>query len=246
MERDVMYSRRVVMTGAGVAAGAVLLGQNAWGQAEIARKERAEEMQVNAPEELMRQHAVAGRLLLIYDNAASPELGAARPSAKALVATAQMIRSNVDEHHMKLEEEIIFPLFQKGGAMTDLITVLREQHTAARRLNDAILRAAERSESTTTESLARDLRAYTRMLAAHTAYEETVLYPQLRTVSSPEEYEGMERTLQEADRKKVGPQGFAGLVARVAELESTAGITGLAQFTARVGGERTAMGAATR
>jgi hypothetical protein len=115
MERDVMYSRRVMMTGAGVAAGAVLLGQNAWGQAESEKRERAEEMEVNAPEDLMRQHAVASRLLLIYDNAASPESGSARPSAKALVSTAQMIRSNVDEHHMKLEEEIIFPPVPEGG-----------------------------------------------------------------------------------------------------------------------------------
>jgi hemerythrin-like domain-containing protein len=130
--------------------------------------------------------------------------------------------------------------------MTDLVTVLREQHTVARRLNDAILRAAEKGESMTTESLARDLRAYTRMLQAHTAYEETSLYPQLRTVVSPEEYERMERTLHEADRKKLGPQGFAGLVAKVAELESTAGITGLAQFTARVSTEQTAMGTPTR
>jgi len=238
-----------MMTGAGVAAGAVLLGQNAWGQAQSAKeekKERAEEMEVNAPEDLMRQHAVASRLLLIYDNAANPDSNWARPSAKALVSTAQMIRSNVDEHHMKLEEEIIFPLFQKGGTTTDLVTTLREQHTVARRLNDAILRAVEKGESTTAGSLIRDLRAYTRMLAAHTAYEETSLYPLLRTAVSPQEYEQMERTLHEADRKKMGPQGFAGLVAKVAELESTAGITGLAQFTERVPTERTAMETPTR
>jgi len=246
MERDVMYSRRLVVTGAGVAAGAALLGQNAWGQAQSETRERTAEAEVSAAEELMRQHAVAGRLLLIYDKAAGPESGSAKPSAKALVSTAEMIRSNVDEHHMKLEEESVFPLFQKSGTMADLITVLREQHTAARGLNEVILRAAEKGESTSTESLTRDLRAYTRMLAAHTAYEETVLYPQLRTVVSPQEYERMETTLREADRKKLGREGFAGLVAKVAELESTAGITGLAQFTARVGSERTAMGTPTR
>jgi hypothetical protein len=91
-----------------------------------------------------------------------------------------------------------------------------------------------------------DLQEYSRMIQAHTAYEETLLYPQLRTVVSGSAYDQLEKTLRDADRKKFGTEGFSGLLAKVAELEKQAGIRGLAQFTPTMAREQTAMGTPTR
>jgi hemerythrin-like domain-containing protein len=257
-ERDYIYSRRNVITGAGLVGATVILGQNAWGeqaqkqssdrqtQSRQVRTDTSAREQASLPEMLMQQHAVAHRLLLIYDASATPESGSAQVSMKALASTAQMLRSNVDDFHVKLEEEHIFPLFQKSGQMSDLVNTLHEQHTTARRLTDSILRATEGGgASANMESLKRDIQAYTRMINAHTAYEETLLYPQMRTVIPASEYDPLEKNIAEMTRQKLGPQGFSGLVAKVAELEKSAGITGLAQFTARAGRE-TAMGTPTQ
>jgi hemerythrin-like domain-containing protein len=257
-ERDYIYSRRNVITGAGLVGATVMLGQNAWGeqaqkqssdkqtQDRQAQTDTSAKEEASLPEVLMQQHAVAGRLLLIYNASATPESASAQPSTKALASTAQMIRSNVDDLHVKLEEEHIFPLFQKSGQMSDLVNTLREQHATARRLTDSILRATEGGgASANTESLKRDIQAYVRMLNAHTAYEETLLYPQIRTAIPASEYDQLKKNISEMTRQKLGPQGFSGLVAKIGELERSAGITGLAQFTARAGRE-TAMGNPTQ
>jgi len=257
-ERDYIYSRSNVITGAGLVGATVILGQNAWAeeaqrqaserQAQGRQTQRDTTMKKDAglAETLMQQHAVADRLLLIYDASATPESASAQASTKALASAAQMLRQNVDDLHVKLEEEHIFPLFQKSGQMSDLVNTLREQHATARRLTDDILRATEGGGAGAgSETLKRDIQAYTRMLNAHTAYEETLLYPQIRTVVPASEYDQLEKNICDMARQKLGPQGFSGLVAKIAELEKSAGITGLAQFTARVGRE-TAMGTPTQ
>jgi len=239
-ERNDVYSRRNVITGAGLAAGATLvLGQNAWAaqpqkdtSATRTRTDTSEKMEASIAEELMRQHAVANRLLLVYDTAVTPELGTDKPSGPAVTSAAQMLRSTVDDFHVKFEEEHIFPLLQKSGKMGDLINTLREQHAAARTLTDEILKAREEGGGRpASEALARNIRAYVHMLQAHTAYEETLLYPQIRTVASASQYDQLNKALQDMSRTALGAQGFAGLVTKVGELEKSAGITSLAQFT---------------
>ncbi len=242
-ERTDVYSRRNMITGAGLAAGATLvLGQSAWA-AQPQKKETTPPRTTTMPEtsgraepsiaeELMRQHAIVSRLLLVYDTVITPELGTDKPSGPAVTSTAQMLRSNVDDFHAKFEEEHIFPLFQKSGRMGDLVNTLREQHKAARTLTDDILKAREEGGGRpASETLARSIRAYVNMLQAHTAYEETLLYPQLQTVASPSQYNQIRKALQDASRTAMGTEGFAGLVNKVAELERSAGITSLAQFT---------------
>lgn len=258
-ERDVMYSRRM-MIGAGVTAGAVLLGPSTWGaqgtkpdtgqKAGQTAAGESQEPNMTATEALMRQHAVVSRLLLIYDNASMPEAGATttaaaasttRPSAKVLASTAQLLRANVDDNHAQMEEQFVFPMFQKANKMTDLVATLREQHVAARKLTDSILRATEKGESSNAEALSADLKAYVRMIQAHTAYEETQLYPQIHTVMSPKGFEQLLTRIQDADNKALGAGGFAGLLAKITDLERSAGITSLAQFTPKVTGGQTAM-----
>lgn len=238
---DDVYSRREMIAGAGIAAGATLaLGQSAW--AAQAKTDTADESQLSIPEQLMRQHAIADRLLLVYQTAVTPATGAAQPPMKVLATTAQMIRSNVDDFHVRLEEEQIFPLFQKSSKMTDLVNTLREQHATGRRLTDSILKATSVSAaSANTGTLTNDLRAYIHMIQAHTAFEETLLYPQIRTVASAGDLDKVHKAILDAGRQRPASESFSGLLAKIADLDNAAGITGLAQFTP-VAGRETAMG----
>jgi len=251
-ERNDVYSRRNVITGVGLAGATLVLGQTAWAAqtqkpaaekkstAETRREAAAERAEGTVEEQLTRQHAVVGRILLVYATVVTPELGTSKPSGPAVASAAQMLRSNVDDFHAKFEEEHIFPLFQKSGRLSDLINTLREQHAAARTLTDAILKAGEGGAAST--NLALNIREYMHMIQAHTAYEETVLYPQIRTVAGGQ-YNQLETTLRDLTRTTLGTGGFAGLLTKVAELEKSAGIAGLAQFTPRLS-RQTAMGTA--
>jgi len=263
-ERNSIYSRRQMVRGTGLAAGATLiLGQATWaadaGQDDAQKTTTTPTMggvqktQLTPMEDLTCQHAVVGRVLLVYTMGAVKGMGAAagaaQPPMQTLATAASMLRSNVDDHHVKLEEEYLFPLFQKAGKQTDLIATLREQHAAARRLTDTILQmtgGAGASSSSNTEPLARNLMAYVTMMQAHTAYEETLLYPQIRAVLSDTDYNQLQKTITDADRQKLGPEGIAGLLAKVADLERSAGITGLAQFTPKIATESVARESAAR
>jgi hemerythrin-like domain-containing protein len=247
IENQSIYHRRDVVAGAGAASAALILGSTVWA-AEADRNQARPgtetgksmiEIEKNAltpMEDLTCQHAVARRVLLVYQTGAAATAGSSQPPLQALATAAAMMRSMVDDHHVQLEENYLFPLFQKAGQWADLVSTLREQHAAARRLTDSILQATQGAAGgTAPEGLARNLMAYVRMIQAHTAYEETLLYPQIRVVASEADYDRFQRTLQEADRKKLGPEGVAGLLDKVAALEKSVGITSLAQFTPKAG-----------
>ena len=238
-ERNVICDRRGMMRAAGLAAGAgLILGRPTW--AEDAKPGTTPPPELTLMEDLTCQHAVVGRILMACQMGVIGQMqgagSAAPPAPKGVAEAAQMLRAHVDDHHVKLEEDYIFPAVQKTGKFTDLISTLREQHAAARRLTDTMLQmTGAGSQNAGVEPLARTVMAYSQMIQAHTAYEETLLYPQFRTVLSDKDYEQLQKTVADADRKKLGAEGLPGLLAKVTDLEKSVGITGLAQFTPRLG-----------
>ena len=248
IENESIYSRRHMVTGAGVAAGAALvLGQTTWGAETNKGMIHIQKDALTPMEDLACQHAVARRVLLVYQMGAGGAAGSAQMPMQSLTTAATMIRSMVEDFHAKFEEDYVFPLFQKAGKLTDLVSTLRDQHAVGRRLTDSILQAIQGpAANAPTEALTRNLMAYVHMIQAHTAYEETLLYPQIRAIASDADYERLQATLQDADRTKLGPEGVPGLLNKVADLERSAGIMGLAQFTPKPSGEPVARETSTR
>jgi len=230
-ERYHVYSRREIIRGAGLSAGAVLaMGQNTMGVEQ--KKEVAQAIEVTPAEDLMREHGVLNRMLLIYEKGISSGPGAAQPPMQEIGDTARLIRTFIEDYHEKLEEDYLFPRFEKAGKLTDLVAVLRRQHDAGRRLTDAILQATGGpGEGANAQRLARSIEPFIRMYRPHAARESTVLFPQIRSVVSASEYDTMGDTFEEIEHKKFGSEGFEGIVAKVAEIEKELGIYDLAEFT---------------
>src|SRR5712691_7815705 len=94
---------------------------------------------VTAPEDLMKEHGVLNRCLLIYEE------GVRRLNAKQEVSpnvfnhTAKLIKLFVEEYHEKNEENHIFPVFKKAGKLTDLVHTLETQHKAGRLVTGSII-----------------------------------------------------------------------------------------------------------
>lgn len=260
-------SRRNMIRGAGFAAGAaVMLGQTTWaaetgsrqdrgtgaatGQAGQTGQRQSSNTEPTPIEDLSREHALADRLLLVYEvgigmpigAAANARLGAAtgQPQIKELMTAAGMLRQAVEDYHVRLEEDHLFPIFEKANQMTDMIAVLRQQHAAARNLTDAILRASSASgDAAGLDALRPHVLAYINMLRPHAAHEETVLYPQLRTIASADQINDLQQTFVEAEKKRLGAGGFNGMVAKVADLERSLNIHNLAMFTPKITGDQT-------
>ncbi len=144
MDTGELSSRRhfLCLTG-GLAAGIALpLIPNAV-LAAGTKEGKEKEFGVNPVEDLMREHGVLRRVLLIYEEAIT-RINGAKPLPSGVIAdSAGIIRRFVEDYHEKLEENEIFPRFEKSGKLNDLVNVLFEQHQAGRRLTDFILKASE-------------------------------------------------------------------------------------------------------
>jgi hemerythrin-like domain-containing protein len=195
-----------------------------------------EEEDVLPAEDLMREHGVLNRLLLIYEEALR-RLDARREFApKVLSSTAGIVRRFIEEYHEKSEEESLFPRFEKAGRLTDLVAVLREQHKAGRRVTSEIERLAagltfadnRRSERS---KLSDAMRLFIRMYRPHEAREDTVLFPAFRSLVSKKEYEDLGDAFEEKEHRLFGKEGFEKVVAEVAGLEKELGIYELSRFT---------------
>jgi hemerythrin-like domain-containing protein len=211
-----MTTRRVFM------AGALLLPATAW-----AKKEEKDE-EVTPLEDLMREHGVLNRVLLIYDEAVR-RLGAGKELPRESVgAAARLIQRFIEGYHEKNEEEFIFPRLEKAGKQVELVKTLRAQHVAGRTVTQEILKLSAGGDKA---RLADRLGAFTRMYRPHEAREDTVLFPAFRPLVKEKEYDELGEKMEAAEHRAVGEGGFEKAVDEVAQLERALGIYDLPQFT---------------
>src|SRR5215475_4259999 len=80
--------------------------------------------EVGAVEDLMREHGVIRRTLLVYRECIRRlQVGAALPSG-VLAHAAELIRRFAEQYHERLEEEEVFPGLEKAGKERPLVAIL--------------------------------------------------------------------------------------------------------------------------
>src|SRR5438105_1654402 len=192
-----------------------------------------QEIEVTPAEDLMREHGLLKRILLIYEEI-SRRIAAKKDFPIASVTdSAKIIRSFIEEYHEKLEEDYLFPRFRKHGVLVDLVDTLQQQHEAGRRVTERILAlsAAGLKSAADKNKLSGALGAFVRMYAPHEAREDTVLFPALHQIVTPHEFGALGEDFARKEHQLFGKEGFEGMVPRVAAIEKELGIYDLAQFT---------------
>jgi len=203
--------------------------------AAFAATPEKEEEDVGPAEDLMREHGVLKRILLVYEEVQERIAVKKDFPPQVITDSARIIRSFVEEYHEKLEEDHLFPRFRKKGKLVELVDVLDAQHKAGRRVTDRILAltaAGLKTPDTKTE-LAGALRQFVRMYAPHEAREDTVLFPALHEIVPKQEYAALGEDFEKKEHELFGKEGFEGIVERVGAIEKSLGIFDLAQFTPR-------------
>lgn len=189
--------------------------------------------EVSPAEDLMREHGVLSRILLIYDEI-SMRLGKGQNYPPAVLTDASgLIRRFVEDYHEKLEEDHVFPRFVKAGKLVDLVNVLLVQHRAGRRLTERIKTLGSQSalDADGKKELSRNLGLFARMYRPHKSREDTVLFPAFHSLLSAKEYDSLGEKFEEQEDKLFGEHGFEKVVEQIAGLEKTLGIYELSQFT---------------
>ncbi|MGB9248981.1 MAG: hemerythrin domain-containing protein [Mycobacterium sp.] len=193
-----------------------------------------DEVPVTPPEDLMREHGVLKRVLLIYREGIRRLQGSEQLPADALNAGAAIIRSFIEDYHEQLEEQHVFPKLEQAGKLTDVTSVLRTQHARGRVLTDRVVAATSAGtalDQAKREALAQDMSAFIRMYEPHEAREDTVVFPTLRQVVPAKEFRDMADIFEDEEHRRFGRAGFEGVVDKVADIEKSLGIYDLSQFT---------------
>jgi hemerythrin-like domain-containing protein len=185
-------------------------------------------------EDLMREHGVLNRVLLVYDEILRRLSGDRTDLEPApLAEAARIIRRFIEDYHEKLEEDHLFPRFERAHREVELVKVLRDQHRAGRRLTEEILQLAggKLSAAADRSRLGAALRKFVAMYRPHEAREDTVLFPAIRRIVSPHEYAALGEEFEKKEHALFGEDGFEKIVASVASIEKKLGIYELAKFT---------------
>ena len=210
----------------------VAVERQARGRGAPPKEEQAEE--VAPPEDLMREHGVLKRVLLVYEEAIRRIDAKQDLPPQAVHDSATIIRTFIEDYHEKLEEDYLFPRFEKAGRLTDLTKVLREQHQAGRRVTEQVTRLATTQvlkDASSATKLKNLMHQFVRMYAPHEAREDTVLFPAIRSIVSKHEFGALGEEFEKKEQQLFGEDGFEKMVDRVASIEKMLDIYDLSQFT---------------
>ena len=219
---------------AGVAGAGTLLLSARTAQAETKREGGGGD--VPPTEDLMREHGVLRRILLVYEEAIrrlSSGDAAMVEVVDVVGGAANIVHRFVEGYHEKLEEDFVFPKLEKAGKLVELTQVLRIQHAAGRKVTDAIRGSTKQRSASAAQrqALTGNLEAFIRMYAPHAAWEDTELFPVFRQLYSEPELDRLGDRFEDQEHKLLGSGGFEGSLKDVGDLEQALGIHDLSKFT---------------
>lgn len=202
--------------------------------ADLPNKNIVTSEEVTPNEDLMREHGVLRSLLLVYQEIIRRIDNHEALPSQVVSESAKIARGFVEDYHEKLEEEFVFPQFEKAHVLTELVRTLKEQHDAGRVITDYVLAHAvvvNPKDEMSLMILADYLRLYIRMFAPHAVQEDTVLFPAFRKLLPNDEYMKLGDLFEDREQKLFGKQGFETMVEAISNIEKQLGIYTLSQFT---------------
>jgi hemerythrin-like domain-containing protein len=239
--------RDFLRTSAIVGTGLVLTGCGGGNMAntEVQKKEETSSKpdenkmggEVTATEDLMREHGILRRALLVYSAAAMKlRANASSIAPDALQKTAKLFRAFGEEYHeKKLEEAYIFPAVKKvGGEAATYPDILIAQHNRGREITDYLISVTQGGKlgASNGEQLAKALESFVVMYRNHAAREDTIIFPAWKQTMTGKQLDEMNDKFEDIEHEQFGEDGFEDAVKQISAIESSLGLADISQFTA--------------
>jgi hemerythrin-like domain-containing protein len=197
---------------------------------------KPEEKEVGAVEDLMREHGVLRRALLVYiETVPKLRTDAVSIDASALNKAAKLFHDFGEEYHeRKLEEAYIFPKIKQGdGRAAGYVDVLLTQHQRGREITQYILGTTSSGHigSGDAEPLAKAFEGLVLMYQNHAAREDTIIFPAWKEALSGGELEELGEKFEDIEKAQFGSDGFDSAVKQIGDIEQALGFADLGQFT---------------
>jgi len=193
---------------------------------------KSEEFEVPLTEDLMREHGILNRILLIYEEVIYRIDHNQDFPADALLKAVDIIKTFIEEHHEHMEERYLFPLFEHNNQEVALVKTLKIQHTKGREITDTVQQLLSNPLTLEAKQAIRNsLKNFITMYRPHEAREDTVIFPKIREFLSDEEFDELGETFELLEHELLGENGFENIVQTVEDIEKALDIYVLEQFT---------------
>ena len=192
---------------------------------------------VSATEDLMREHGVLRRALIVYAaSAAKLRRDPLLVPPPALQRTAILFRVFGENYHEKQSEETyVFPTVkQLSDPAASYPDILLAQHQRGREITEFILTATRSAKlgGKDAEVLADALDSFARMYHAHSAREDTIIFPSWKQALTAAQFEELSEKFEEIEHEQFGADGFDEALKQIGNIEQELGIQDLTVFTA--------------
>lgn len=194
----------------------------------------AEYEDVTPTEDLMKEHGILNRILLIYDEAIIRLYQNAPFQAHVVNDAANIVRDFIEDYHERQEEDHLFPRFKKANKSLELVNTLKEQHDVGRVITDTIIKLSssfKQNDEGSKKELAYCLNIFTCMYRAHESREDTELFPQFRKLVTHQEFKELAEIFESSENERFGKGGYKIILGKVEELEKEFDIHNLALYT---------------
>ncbi len=183
-------------------------------------------------EDLMREHGLLNRVLLVYEEIIK-RIDRKDFPAQILLRAVTIIEQFIENYHEKIEEQYIFPIFEKNNKKSGLTKTLRDQHTKGRAITAQlkVLCQSSKRDQKTLRTIKNLLKKFINMYRPHEAREDTELFSAVRSLITQAEFDDLGEKSEDLEYDLFGKHGFYGVLKQVEQLEKELGINNLAQFT---------------
>lgn len=198
-------------------------------------KKEEEEVEVTANEDLMREHGLLRRVLLVYDESIRRLKSGHDFDPAIVISCADIVRQFVEDYHEQLEQKYIFPRLQKGETKS-LVETLLQQHQIGRQLTDRIKQHASTAlrNNDDAKTLADAIEKFQWMYRPHAAWEDTIVFPAFKKTVGPQTYDSLGEDFERIEHQHFGADGFEMMLNKVHQLETKLGIGDPSHYTPQV------------
>lgn len=193
-----------------------------------------EEVKYSPIEDLMEEHSILRRALLIYEECIRRMNINEDFDPNLLIETTNVIKVIIIFHHALLEHEYIFPRFREADKYVEMCDTLTDQHGRAGEQEELILKYANRDSINNLEEkeiLINALKKSIRVFRPHIDREDTEMFPEFKTVVTPYEFYELGKKFKEIEYQKWGENGHKQMVDKITYVEKALGINDLDSFT---------------
>jgi len=168
---------------------------------------------VSAVEDLMREHGLLNRILIIYDEIIRRLENNLDVDKTIIIRSAQIIREFIENYHEKTEEKYVFPLLIDHNVDISLVNELLMQHQTSRLMTDKIIKFNNKQE------VLDNLKKFVKLYRYHESREDTIIFPEFHNLLSKKMYEEYGELFEKDEDQKIGEGGFKKYLNEVIKIE---------------------------